>query len=739
MSHQTLLPFVASSAFLVISVGCSGTQPTPSSSGPAATGAVQVVPAGTADVEDNKSIYPAARRGIVVDNYHGTEVADPYRWLEDPDSDESRAWITGQNKVTSAFLASVTERDAIRKRLTELWNYERFSTPYKKGRYYFFSKNDGLQNQSVYYRVKKLGDEPEIVFDPNKWSNDGTVSLGGMSLSDNGRYAAYGVRTAGLDWNEWRVRDLKTGKDTGDKIDWIKFSRPSWSRDNRGFFYARYPAPAEGAEKTAGNFFSKVYYHRLGTEQSADELVHEDNKQAKYSFTPHVTDDGRYLILSTWKGTGEKNLVQIRDLRKKGAPFAPIVTDWIGEFSYIGNDRTSFYFKTNYKSPRSRLIAIDIRKPAEKNWKELIGESEDTLRQISLVGNTFIVNYMQHAKSNVVRFNIRGKKLGVVVLPGLGSASGFKGERNSRETFYSYTSYNEPSAIYRYDLRSQKSSLFKKPNVKFDGTSVETKQVFFKSKDGTKIPMFVIAKKGVALDGNNPTLLYGYGGFSIPLMPRFKVSQAVWLEMGGVLAVANLRGGGEYGEEWHEAGTKLRKQNVFDDFIAAAEYLVAKGYTKPAKLAIEGRSNGGLLVGAVANQRPDLFGAALPGVGVMDMLRYHKFTIGWAWVDDYGSSENPEEFKALLAYSPYHNLKVGTRYPTTMVTTADHDDRVVPGHSFKYAAALQHAHKGENPVLIRIETKAGHGAGTPTSKRIEQAADTWAFLVKSLKMKPTFN
>ncbi len=689
--------------------------------------------------------YPSARRSDITDNFHGTQVADPYRWLEDPDSKETKQWIALENKLTATYLDSIPEREAIRQRLTGLWNYERYGIPSRVGGKYFFSKNNGLQNQSVFYMARKLSDKPTVVFDPNTWSADGTVSLGGMSISDDARYIAYGVQTAGLDWAEWRVRDLKTGKDTADKLRWIKFSRVSWTKDNKGFYYTRYPAPSKGAEKTAGNFFAKVYYHRLGTEQANDSLIYEDKEHPKYGFNATVTEDNQYLVMSTWKGTGETNLVQVLDLKRHrptkpgdaNGLYIPIATEWIGEFIHLGNDGTIFYFKTNYQAPRGRIIAVDLRKPQKEHWKELVAESKDTISSASIVGNTLFLKYLHDATTLVSQFDLRGRKLKDVALPGLGTAEGFSGRRKNRETFYVYTSFTEPSSIYRDDLKSGKSSLFRKPHLEFGASNLETRQVFYRSKDGTRVPMFIVAPKGLKLDGSHPTLLYGYGGFNISLTPSFKISRAVWLEMGGVFALANIRGGGEYGEAWHKAGTKLNKQNVFDDFIAAAEYLIAEGYTQPAKLAIEGRSNGGLLIGAVSSQRPDLFGAALPGVGVMDMLRFHKFTIGWAWVDDYGSAENAEEFAALRAYSPYHNLKVGTRYPTTMVTTADHDDRVVPGHSFKYAAALQHAHRGDNPVLIRIETQAGHGGGTPTAKLIDQATDTLAFLVKALNMKPS--
>jgi len=684
--------------------------------------------------------YPAARRGDVTDTYHGVQVADPYRWLEDPDAKESRAWIESQNKLTFSVLEGIPEREAIKTRLTKVWNYERYGVPNKKGRRYFFSKNDGLQNQAVLYWTTSLSKEPQVLLDPNTLSKDGTTSLSGYSISENGKYMAYGLQEAGSDWQTWRVREVATGKDLEDKVEWVKFSSASWSPDSKGFYYSRYPKP-KGKELTGQNFYQKVYYHRLKTVQSKDALVFERPDEKKWGFGAGVTEDGRYLLISVWKGTGNKNLIFYRDLRKKvkkgAAPqdaFTGLITEWTGDFSFVGNQGPRFFFATDDGAPRKRLVQIDIRRPAKRQWKELIAESEHTLSGVSLVGNRFFADYLADAKSLVRVHDKSGKFLSDVELPGIGAAGGFGGKNTHKETFYAFSSFTSPTTIYRYDIGSGKSTLFKQPKVDFAGENFETKQVFYKSKDGTKIPMFLVHKKGLQLDGANPTYLYGYGGFNISLPPGFSITRAVWLEMGGVLAIANLRGGGEYGEEWHQQGIKLRKQNVFDDFIAAAEWLIANKYTTPKKLAISGRSNGGLLVGATITQRPELFGAALPGVGVLDMLRFHKFTIGWAWIDDYGSSDDAEEFKALYAYSPYHNTKAGTSYPPTLITTADHDDRVVPAHSFKFAAALQHAHRGENPVLIRIETKAGHGAGKPTAMQIEEAADIFAFLVKVLGM-----
>jgi len=684
-------------------------------------------------VKAGKYPYPNAKRGDVVDNYHGTSVADPYRWLENPDSAETKKWIAAQNAITFPFLKAVPGRDKLSKRLTKLWNYERFGTPYKKGGRYFYSHNSGLQAQSIVYWTKSLKAKPKVLLDPNTLSKDGTVALGGYSISENGKYVAYSIQKAGSDWQEWYVRNIKTGKQLSDKIEWVKFSSARWSKDSKGFYYSRYPKPKNAALRKA-NFFQKVYYHKLGTPQSADKVIYERPDKKKWGFGAFVSDDGRYLFISVWKGTGNKNLIYYKDLRRKKAKFTPLVDKWENNFSFIDSIGTTFYFFTDYNAPRGRIIAINARRPDRKNWKQVVAQSKDTLRGANILGRKIYANYMKDAYSAIRIFNLKGKLAKEVKLPGIGSAGGFGGRRNAKETFYSYTSYTTPGQIYHYNVRTGKSTLWRKPKVDFDGSKYAVKQVFFKSKDGTKVPMFITHKKGLKLDGKNPTFLYGYGGFNVSLTPYFSIRSSVWLELGGVLAIPNLRGGGEYGEEWHQQGIKLKKQNVFDDFIGAAEWLISNKYTSSPKLAIAGGSNGGLLVGAVMAQRPELFGAALPAVGVMDMLRFHKFTIGWAWVDDYGSSANPAQFKALHAYSPYHNLKKGTRYPTTMVTTADHDDRVVPGHSFKFAAALQHAHAGDNPVLIRIQVKAGHGAGKPTKMRIAEAADVLAFLSRALKM-----
>ncbi|MCG2584649.1 prolyl oligopeptidase family protein [Massilia sp. TS11] len=677
--------------------------------------------------------YPVSKKVDQIDDYFGTKVADPYRWLEDANSAETKAWVDAQNQVTQAFLNTIPAREKIKERLTKLWNYERFSVPYKEGGRYFFSRNDGLQNQSVLYTVKQLGDTPKVVIDPNTLSADGTVALSGMAVSPDGKLLAYGTAASGSDWNEWRVRDIETGKDLSDHLKWVKFSGASWTKDGKGFFYSRYDAPNEATKLASVNEFQKLYYHRIGTDQSQDVLVYDRPDQKTWGFGGQVTDDGRYLIITVTNSTARKYRIFYKDLQAKDAKVTPLIDNFDAGYNFIDNVGTVFYFNTDRKAPRSRIVAIDIRHPEEANWKEIVAESAQSLQGANIVNHQLVLTYLQDAHSVVKVADLKGKIVREVSLPGIGTAGGFGGKASDSETFYSYSGYTTPTTIYRYDMKSGKSSVFRQPKVDFDPSQYETRQVFYTSKDGTKVPMFITAKKGLKMDGTNPTYLYGYGGFNISMTPGFSAANLAWMEMGGVYVVANLRGGGEYGEAWHEAGTKLKKQNVFDDFIGAAEWLIANKVTSTPKLAIGGGSNGGLLVGAAMTQRPELFGAALPAVGVMDMLRFHKFTIGWAWKSDYGSSENPDEFKAIYAYSPLHNLKPAC-YPATMVTTADHDDRVVPAHSFKFAAAAQAAQQGPAPLLIRIETKAGHGAGKPTSKQIEDVADRWGFLTKVLNM-----
>ncbi|MBD2250282.1 prolyl oligopeptidase family serine peptidase [Nostoc parmelioides] len=676
--------------------------------------------------------YPLSHKIDQVDDYHDTVVADPYRWLEDPDSEETRAWVEAQNQITFAYLGEVSVREKIQQRLHKLWDYEKYGIPFKEGENYFYFKNNGLQNQSVLYTLKSLDSEPRVLLDPNKLSDDGTVALSGLAISDNGKLLAYGMATSGSDWQEWKVIDVETGADFPDHLNWIKFSGASWTNDHQGFFYSRYDEPNEKTKLEDINYYQKLYYHQLGTPQADDILIYQRIDQKEWGFNGVVTEDGCYLIISVWLGTDSRNLVFYKDLTNPNAEVVELINQFEADYSFIDNDENIFYFRTDLDAPRGRVIAIDTANPNQEIWREIIPQAEATLEGVNILNNQFIADYLEDARSQVKIFDLKGTLIRNVELPGLGAVDGFGGKRGDTETFYKFTSFTTPGTIYRYNLVTGKSEVFRETNVDFNPDDYETKQVFYQSKDGTQVPMFITHKKGIQLDGNNPTYLYAYGGFNVSLTPNFSVSMLVWMEMGGVYAMPNIRGGGEYGEEWHQAGMKDKKQNVFDDFIAAAEWLIANNYTKPEKLAIAGGSNGGLLVGACMTQRPELFGAALPAVGVMDMLRFHKFTIGWAWTAEYGSPDNPQEFPALYAYSPLHNLKPGTAYPATLITTADHDDRVVPAHSFKFAAALQTAHNGNAPVLIRIETKAGHGAGKPTAKIIEEAADKWAFLVRAL-------
>jgi len=573
-----------------------------------------------------------------------------------------------------------------------------------------------------------------MILDPNTMSADGTVAVSGLQVSPDGKLLAYSVSASGSDWQEWKVRDVDTANDLSDHLKWVKFSGVSWTTDNKGFFYCRYDEP-KGDSLKATNYFQKLYFHKLGTPQAEDVLVYERPDQKDWLFGGNVTEDGNYLIITVSQGTDVKNRLYYKDLKAPDAPVVKLLDDFDAAYNFVGNEGTRFWFQTDLQSPRGKIVEIDVSKPARENWKVVVPESKDALQSVSFVNNKFILNYLKDAYTQVRIHDTAGKMLSEVAFPSIGSAAGFGGKAKDKETFYYFTGFTTPTTIYRYDMTTGKSTIFRQPKVDFNPADYETKQVFYNSKDGTKVPMFITHKKGLKLDGNNPTYLYGYGGFNISMTPGFSVANMVWMEMGGVYAQPSLRGGGEYGEDWHQAGMKLKKQNVFDDFIAAAEWLIANKYTSTPKLAIGGGSNGGLLVGAAMTQRPDLFGAALPAVGVMDMLRFQKFTIGWAWVSDYGSSDNPDDFKALYAYSPLHNIKPGTSYPPTMITTADHDDRVWPGHSFKFAAALQAAQAGDAPILIRIETKAGHGAGKPTSKTIEEIADRWAFLVKTLGIK----
>jgi prolyl oligopeptidase len=679
--------------------------------------------------------YPTTATTNQVDDYFGTKVADPYRWLEDDNSEATKAWVQEENKVTFGFLEQIPQRAAIKERLTQLWDYERFGVPSKEGGRYFLTRNNGLQNQSVLYSMASLDAEPVMLLDPNTLSADGTVSLAGLGISDDGNLMAYGLAKAGSDWEDWKVRDTRTGKDLADEIHWVKFSGASWMKDGSGFYYSRYDEPAKGNVMKGLNQFHKLYFHRLGTAQTEDKLVYERKDQPEWNFNGSVTDDGRYLIIHVSKGTDTRNRLYYQDLKNPDGTVVELLNDFDAAYGFIDNVESVFYFRTDLDAPRGRVIAIDTAHPERANWKQIVPQSSDRLQGVSLVNDGLIADYLKDARSEVKIFRRDGKLAQQLELPGLGTASGFGGKRKETETFYAFTSFTTPASIYRLDLITGASTVFRQPKVRFNPSDFETTQVFYNSKDGTRIPMFITSKKGLKLDGKNPTYLYGYGGFDISLTPAFSPAMLAWLEMGGMFAEPTLRGGGEYGEAWHQAGMKSRKQTVFDDFIAAAEWLLANHYTERSKLAIGGRSNGGLLVGACLTQRPDLFGAALPGVGVMDMLRFHKFTIGWAWASEYGSSsEGAEQFKALYAYSPLHHIRKGVKYPATLITTGDHDDRVVPAHSFKFAATLQSAQGGRKPVLIRIETRAGHGAGKPTTKQIEESADLWAFLVKELGM-----
>jgi prolyl oligopeptidase len=679
--------------------------------------------------------YPKTRTVEQVDDYFGTKVADPYRWLEDDNSPETKAWVEEQNKLTFAYLEAIPQREAIRKRLTELWNYERFGLPTKQGPWYVYSRNGGLQNQSVLYRARSLDAEPEVLLDPNTLSADGTVALAGTAFSDDGSRLAWGTASGGSDWVEWRARDVATGKDLGDHVRWSKFSGAAWRKDGSGFYYSRYAEPKPGDALKGVNKDQKLYFHALGTPQEQDVLVYERPDHPEWNFRPDVTEDGRFLLVYQSEGSDPKKRVFVQDLADPAGKVGPFLDAFDAAYSVVGNDGEVFYVRTDRDAPRHRLVAIERASPAPSAWKEILPQhpARGVLSSVDMIGERLVVVWETDAHDVLEIRTKDGNLEREVRLPGIGNVS-VSVKRRDAEFFYLFTSFTCPTTSFRCDAATGASTVFRQPKVAFDPAAYETVQVFYPSKDGTKIPMFVTAKKGVARDGHNPTYLTGYGGFNVSETPSFSPATIAWLESGGVHALANLRGGGEYGKEWHDAGRLANKQNVFDDFVAAAEYLVRERYTRPARLAIAGGSNGGLLVGAVLNQRPELFGAALPAVGVMDMLRFHLFTIGWAWKSDYGSSETRQGFDVLYRYSPLHNVRPGTRYPAVLVTTADHDDRVVPAHSFKYAATLQPAQAGDAPILIRIETRAGHGAGKPTGKIIEEAADRHAFLHRNLHL-----
>ncbi len=681
--------------------------------------------------------YVATRKIDHMDDYHGTKVADPYRWLEDETSPETAAWIEAQNAVTFPYLEQIPNREALRARVMELNDYERYGAPARKGPYFFFSKNEGLQNQSVLHIQEGLQGAPEVLLDPNAWSADGTVQLAAFEPSKDAKYAVYGLSQSGSDWQQYKVMELATKRTLEDNVEWAKVSQVAWQGD--GFYYSRYPEPPEGHEKASINENHQVFFHKLGTPQAADRLVFEDRANPQRFHTAATTEDERFLILEVSdRGKGlDGNALYVRDLADPGGRFAPLVPEITNDTFYVvDNVGDRLLVATNHGAPNWRVVLIDPANIAEANWKTVLAERPEPIDSVTTAGGKLFATYLKDVATRAYVFSLDGTLENEIALPGLGTAAGFSGPNDSPFVFYTFNSLSVPPTIYRYDVATRASSVFRAPNVPgYDAAQFETKQVFYPSKDGTRIPMFLVYRKGLRLDGNNPTLLYGYGGFNIVVSPTFSAARIALLEQGFVYASANLRGGAEYGEAWHRQGMKLDKQNVFDDFIAAAEWLIEQKYTRSARLAITGRSNGGLLVGAVMNQRPELFGAAVPEVGVMDMLRFHKFTIGWNWIADYGSSDDPAEFKALYAYSPLHNIRPGVKYPPTLITTADHDDRVVPAHSFKYAATLQALASPENPALIRIETKSGHGASSLT-KQLEAAADIYAFVMHNLGVKP---
>jgi prolyl oligopeptidase len=706
----------------------------------AALAALSLVACATAPPPAGLS-YPATRQVDHVDTYFGTQVADPYRWLEDDNSAETKAWVQAQNAVTDQALAAMPQRLPTRALYTTLTNYEKVGLPSREGGRYFWSRNDGLQQQAVIYTATSLTATPTVALDPNTLSKTGTVALTGLVPSKDGKLLAYGIAGAGSDWQSWRVRDLITGQDLADKIEWVKFSTAAWTPDSKGFFYSRYDEPKAGTALTGTNFFQKLYYHRLGTPQSADTLIAENAKDKNWGFGARATEDGRWVVITVSNNSVRKNGFMVLPLvngglvgAQDGSAPRPVMLAFDAVYQFIGSAGNSLVIKTDKDAARGRLISVDIDKPEPAQWKTLVAEGPDAMESASAVGGRYVLQYLRDASSLVRVHGADGSLLREVALPGVGTTGGFNGKADSAETFFSYTSLINPAEIWRYDVASGEATLWKRPRTAFDSAQFETRRAFVTSKDGTKFPVFIAHRKGLVLDGNNPTLLYSYGGFNISMTPGFGATAATWMQMGGVYVLASIRGGGEYGEAWHQAGTKLRKQNVFDDFIAAGEWLIAQKITNPKKLAINGGSNGGLLVGAVVNQRPELFGAAVPQVGVMDMLRFHKFTIGWAWVSDYGSSDDAAQFQALKAYSPLHTIQSGKTYPPILVTTGDHDDRVVPAHSFKYTAQLQATNTGPAPKLIRIETDAGHGAGKPTSKIIEERADALAFIANAFGM-----
>ena len=684
--------------------------------------------------ESGASAPPQTRTVDQIDVYFGEKVADPYRWLEQDvrESDEVAAWVKQQNDYTRGHLDKIPQRADIEARLTKLWNYPKYSVPSKRGGHFFYRANSGLQNQSVLYVANSYSDKGRVLLDPNQWSEDGTVALSATSVSEDGKLIAYTISEAGSDWKKLRILEIENDKHLDETLEWLRWTSVAWLKDSSGFYYSRFPEPEEGEKFQGSAVDQKIYFHKLDTPQSEDKLVYERPDHPDWGFGLELTEDGKYLVLSISKSTDDQNQVFYRLAADEGGEWVELIGDFENQFWFVTNRGDDFYFLTDLDAPTKRVVAMPLSQPGRGALREIIPAAKETLDGLSVVNHQLVASYLKDASTMVKIFSLDGSRIRDVDFPGIGTASGFGGRPDHNETFYSFSSFATPPSTYRYDMETGESELLRRSEVEFNSDAHEVKQIFYHSKDGTKVPMFLAHRKGLKLDGNNPTLLYAYGGFNIPITPSFSISYAAWMEMGGVVAIANLRGGGEYGEEWHRAGKKEKKQNVFDDFIAAAEWLIDNNYTQRKKLAIKGGSNGGLLVGAVMTQRPELFGACLPAVGVMDMLRFQNFTAGRYWVDEYGSSDNEEEFKTLIKYSPYHNIKPGTKYPATMVTTADTDDRVVPMHSFKFAARMQACQAGDNPILIRIESKAGHGAGTPTSKLIESVADQWSFLAWQL-------
>ncbi len=678
--------------------------------------------------------YPETKKGDVVDTLHGQAIADPYRWLENDTSAETGEWVKQQNDVTEAYLSKIPFRNDIKDRLTKIWDYPKYGVPFKKGDRYFYFKNDGMQNQSVLYVQETLDAEPQVLLDPNKLSDDGTVAFAGMDVSKDGKYLAYAIARGGSDWNEIKVMEIDSRNQLDDHLKWVKFSGMAWKGD--GFYYSRYDAP-KGSELSGKNEFHKVYFHKVGEPQSKDVLIYEDPAYPLRNYSAGVTDDEDFLLLYHTESTSG-NALYFKDLRKPGKDFTSIVTGFDNDFAVVDDYNGKFLVRTNYNAPKYQLLLIDPALPQPENWATLIPEKEEVLEGVTLVGGKIVAQYLKDAYSQAFIYDMWGNLIRALDIPGIGTLAGFNGKKDENTAFYAFTSFAIPTTIYRYNIETDTSTIYREPTIEVEDLTFETKQVFYTSKDGTKVPMFIVHKAGITLDGTNPTLLYGYGGFNISLTPSFSTQRLILLENGGVFAMPNLRGGGEYGEAWHMAGTKEQKQNVFDDFIAAAEYLIDAGYTSPDYLAIQGGSNGGLLVGAVMTQRPELMKVAFPAVGVLDMLRYHMFTIGWAWATDYGTSDNATDFEYLIKYSPLHTIEAGTCYPATLVTTADHDDRVVPAHSFKFISELQSKQSCDNPTLIRIETKAGHGAGKPTSKVIEEYADIYSFMFYNMGITPVY-